>query len=135
LGQHLPADEAYQMIRGPNLNVNPNIASVITTATLDRVNEYHGPHREIETTRARVRREAMERLERATDPEIMDEQRVNMNRILNPLTAYIPMSPVSSGSPMSASSGSVEIVEGPKPEVIDLSIDKIEAMFMSDVVV
>jgi hypothetical protein len=128
VGQHLPADEAYQMIRGPNLNVNPNMGTVITTASLDRVNEYHGSHREIETTRAKVRREAVERLERATDPEIMDEQRVNMNRRLNPLTAYIPSSPV---SPRSDSSGGVEIVEGPKPEVIDLSIDKTEAMFMN----
>jgi hypothetical protein len=97
---------------------------------MDRVNEYHGPHREIETTRARVRREAMKRLERATDPEIMDEQRVNMSRKQNPLTAYIPTSPV---SPKSDSSGGVEIVEEPKPEIIDLSIDEIEAMFMNDV--
>ena len=36
-------------------------------------------------------------------------------------------------SPASDSSGSVQIVEGPKPEVIDLSIDEIEAMFMEDV--
>ena len=36
-------------------------------------------------------------------------------------------------SPVSDSSGSVQIVEGPKPEVIDLSIDDIEAMFMEDV--
>ena len=34
---------------------------------------------------------------------------------------------------MSESSGSVEIVEGPKPEVIDLSIDEIQAMLMNDV--
>ncbi|WP_371078989.1 hypothetical protein, partial [Salmonella enterica] len=65
----------------------------------------------------------MERLERATDPEIMDEQRVNMNRRLNPLVAYIPTSPVSPRAPMSTSSGSVEIIERPTPEVIDLSID------------
>ena len=91
---------------------------------------YHGPHRELETTRARVRREAIERLQRATNPEGMDEQRVNMNRRLNPLTAYIPTSPV---SPRSESSRSVEIVEGPKPEVIDLSIDEIEATSMNDV--
>jgi hypothetical protein len=51
--QHLPADKAYQMIRGPNLNLNPNMVSVITTASMDRVNEYHGSHCEIETTRAR----------------------------------------------------------------------------------
>ena len=57
----------------------------------------------------------------------MDEQRVNMNRRLNPLTAYVPTSPVSD------SSDSVQIVEGPKPEVIDLRIDEIEAMFMEDV--
>jgi short subunit dehydrogenase-like uncharacterized protein len=130
LGQHLPADEAYQMIRGPNLNVNLNIVSVITTASLDRVNEYHGPHREIETSTARVRRESMERLQRVTDPEVMNEHRVNMTRRLNPLTEYIFTSPV---SPRSASSGSVWIIEGPKPEVIDLSIDEMEAMSMNDV--
>ena len=62
LGQHLPADEADQMIRGPNQIANSNMCTVITTASTDRVNEYHGPHREIETTRARERREAMERL-------------------------------------------------------------------------
>ena len=38
-----------------------------------------------------------------------------------------------SRSPVFDSSGSVQIVEGPKPEVIDLSIDEIEAMFMEDV--
>ena len=80
LGQHLPADEAYQMIRGPNQNVNPYMCAAITTASLDRVNKYHGLHRELKTMRARVRREAMERLKRATDPEVMDEQRVNMTR-------------------------------------------------------
>jgi hypothetical protein len=133
VGQHLPADKSYQMYRGSNLNANPNMSTVITTASSDRVNENHGSHREIETTRARVRREAMERLERSTDPEIMDEQRVNMNRRLKPLVAYIPTSPVSPRSPMSTSSGSVEIVERPTPEVIDLSIDEIKAMFMSNV--
>ena len=75
----------------------------------------------------------MERLQRATDPEVMDEQRVNMQRRLNPLTAYDPTSPVSPRSPVSDSSGSIQIVEGPKPEVIDLSINEIEAMFMEDV--
>jgi hypothetical protein len=129
----LPADEAYQMIRGPNQLANPNMCSIITSAPNDRVNEYHGPHREIEPTSVRERREAMERLQRATDPEVMDEQRVNMQRRLNPLTAYVPTSPVSPRSPASDSSGSVQIVEGPKPEVIDLSIDEIEAMFMEDV--
>jgi hypothetical protein len=99
------------------------MCTVITTASLDRVNEYHGLHREIETTRARVPREAMERIERATNPEVTDEQRANMNRRLNPLTAYIPTSSV---SPRSKSFGSVEIFEGPKLEVIDLSIKKLK---------
>ena len=75
----------------------------------------------------------MERLQRATDREVMDEQRVNMNRRLNPLTAYAPTSPVHPRSPDSDSSDNVQIVEGPKPEVIDLSIDEIEAIFMEDV--
>ena len=133
MGMFLPADEAYQMIRGPNQLANPNMCSIITSAPSDRVNEYLGTHRKIEPTSVRERREAMERLQRATDPEIMDEQRVNMNRRLNPLTAYVPTTPVHPGSPVSDSSGSVQIVEGPKPEVIDLSIDEIEAMFMEDV--
>ena len=75
----------------------------------------------------------MERLQRATKSEVVDEQCVNMQRRLNPLTAYVPTSPVSPRSPASDSSGSVQIVEGPKPEVIDLSIDEIKAMFMEDV--
>ena len=58
---------------------------------------------------------------------------MNMQRRLNPLTVYVPTSPVSPRSPASDSSGSVQIVEGPKPEVIDLNIDEIEAMFMEDV--
>ena len=57
LGQHLPADEAYQMIRGPNQLANPNMCSIITSASTDRVNDYHGPHREIKPTRVRERRE------------------------------------------------------------------------------
>jgi hypothetical protein len=72
----------------------------------------------------------MKRLQRATDPEVMDEQRVNLNRKKAPNTAYVPTSPQ---SPRSESSKSVQIVEGPKPEVIDLSIDEIKAMFMYDV--
>ena len=133
LGRFLPADEAYQMIRKPNQLANPNMCSIITSAPSDRVNEYLVPHREIEPKSVRERREAIERLQRATDPEVMEEQRVNMNRRLNQLTAYVPTSPVHPRSPVSDSSGSVQIVEGPKPEVIDLSIDEIEAMFMEDV--
>ena len=53
-----------------------------------------------------------------------------MNRELSPLTAYIP---TSAQSPKSESPGSVKIVEGPKPKIIDLSIDVIKAMFMNDV--
>ena len=56
LGLHLPADEAYEMIRGPNQLANPNMCSIITTVSTDRVNEYHGPHWEIEPTRVRERR-------------------------------------------------------------------------------
>jgi hypothetical protein len=77
MGHHLPAGESYQMIRGPNQNVNPNMCTVITTAALDRVNEYLGLHPHIETTQARERREAMEILRCATDPEVMDEHQVN----------------------------------------------------------
>ena len=95
LGQHLPADEAYQMIRGPNKNVNPNMCTVITTASADRVNEYLDQHRLIEPTQSRLRREAIERLNRATDSEVIVEQRVNMNRKRTPINAYVPTSPQS----------------------------------------
>jgi hypothetical protein len=54
--------------------VNPNMCTVITTAAHDRVNEYLGSHRKIETTRARERWEAKERLQRATYSDVMDEQ-------------------------------------------------------------
>jgi hypothetical protein len=72
----------------------------------------------------------MERLNRATDPEVMDEQRVNMNRKRTPINAYVL---TSLQSLRSKSTSSVQIVEGPKPEVIDPSIDKIVAMLMNDV--
>ena len=98
------------MIRGPNQLVNPNMCSITTSAPSDRVNEYLGPHREIEPTSVREQREAMERLQRATNPEVMHEQRVNMNRRLTPLTAYVPTSPVHPRSPASDSSGSVQKV-------------------------
>jgi hypothetical protein len=130
LGQHLPADEAFQMIRGPNQNANSNMCTVITTAFTDRVNEYLGPHRLIEPTQSRLRREAIERLNRATDSEVMDVERVNMNRKRTPINAYVL---TSLQSLRSKSTSSVQIVEGPKPEVIDPSIDKIVAMLMNDV--
>jgi hypothetical protein len=130
LGQHFLADEAYRMIRGPNKNINPNMFTVITTASTDRVNEYLGLHRVIDPTQIRLRRKAMDRFIRETDPEVMDEQRVNINRKRTPINAYVPTSPQ---TPRSKSSGSVQIVEGPKPEVIDLSIDEIEAMIINDV--
>jgi hypothetical protein len=72
----------------------------------------------------------MKSLQRATDSEVMDEQRVNINRRQTPITAYVPTSPQ---SPRSDLSGSVQFVEEPKPEVIDLSIDEIETMFMDNV--
>jgi predicted DNA-binding protein (UPF0251 family) len=53
-----------------------------------------------------------------------------MTRRRSPSNVYVPTSPRSPGS---ESSGSVQIVDKPKPEVIDLSIDEIEAMFINDV--
>jgi hypothetical protein len=128
--QNLPADEAYQMIRGPNQSINPNMCTVITSAFLDKVDEYFGLHREIEMTQKSLRREAIERLQRAADPEVMGKQRVNMAQKRTPRNVYVPTSPK---SPRSESSGSVQIMEKAKLEVKDLSIDEIEAMLMDNV--
>jgi hypothetical protein len=118
------------MIRGPNRNLNPNMNSVINSASFDRVNEYLRSHREIKTTQSKRQREALERLQRSTDLEVMDDQRLNMTRQRSPPNVYVPTSPKSPGS---ESSGSVQIVDKPKPEVIDLSIDEIGAIFMNNV--
>jgi hypothetical protein len=92
-----PADEAHQMIRGLNKNLNPNMYSVINKASFDRVNEYLGPHREIETTLGESEWEALKRLQRAKDLEVMDEQRVILARRHTPSNVYVttpPRSPV-----------------------------------------
>ena len=66
---------------------------------------------------------------RATDPEIMDEHKVNTSRKRSPPNA----TPVTSTTtPKSDSTGSVQVVDKPKPDVIDLSIEDIEDMFQTD---
>ena len=67
---------------------------------------------------------------RATDPDIMDEHRVNTSRKRSSPNAMIT---TTTTTPKSDSSGSVQVVDKPKPEVIDLSIEDIEEMFQTDV--
>ena len=67
---------------------------------------------------------------RATDPEIMDEHKVNTSR--KRLTPNLTTMTTTT-SPKSDSSGSVQVVEKHNPEVIDLSIEDIEDMFQTDV--
>ena len=73
---------------------------------------------------------ATSRFMRATDPEIMDEHKVNTSR--KRLTPNLTTMTTTT-SPKSDSSGSVQVVEKHNPEVIDLSIEDIEDMFQTDV--
>jgi hypothetical protein len=67
---------------------------------------------------------------RATDPEIMDEHKVNTLRKMSlPNSTSI----TTMTTPKSDSFGSVQVVEKPKPKVIVLSIEDIEDMFQTDV--
>jgi hypothetical protein len=53
---------------------------------------------------------------RATDPDIMDEHKVNTLRKRSPPNSMITTSSTTS---QSDSSGSVQVVDKPKPDVID----------------
>ena len=65
---------------------------------------------------------------RATDPNIMDEHRVNKSRKRSPPNSTTV---TSTTTPKSDSSGSVQVVDKSKPDVIDLSIEDIEDMFQT----
>ena len=67
---------------------------------------------------------------RATDPDIMNEHKVNTSRKRSPPNAALT---TASNTLKSNSSGSAQVVDKPKPEVIDLSIEDIEDMFQTDV--
>jgi ribosomal protein L12E/L44/L45/RPP1/RPP2 len=67
---------------------------------------------------------------RTTDPDIMDEHRVNTSRKRSPPNHTITTSKT---TPKLDSSESVQVEEKPKPDVIDLSIEDIESMFQTDV--
>ena len=88
-------------------------------------------HREI-TARSTTysSQSATSRFMRATDPEIMDEHKVNTSRKrLTPNSTSMTTTITSK----SESSGNVQEAAKPKPEVIDLSIEDIEDMFQTDV--
>ena len=130
-GNNLPADEEYTMVRGPDHRMNPNAFIWIRSAPMDKIAEFQGPHREITARRPIYSSQsATSRFMRATDPDIMDEHRVNTSRKRSPPNATIT---TTTTTLKSDSSGSVQVVDKPKPEVIDLSIEDIEDMFQTDV--
>ena len=130
-GSNLPADEEYTMVRGPDHRMNPNAFIWIRSAPLDRIAELQGPQREITARRPpNSSQSATSRFMRATDPEIMDEHRVNTSRKRSPPKSTIT---TTTTTPKSGSSGSVQVVDKPKLDVIDLSIEDIEVMFQTDV--
>jgi len=76
-----------------------------------------------------------QRLQRATDPEVMGENDFNRNRrtrrqVSTTFTATVA---TTFTSPKSTSSNSVQIVPPPPPTVIDLTVESIEDMMMADV--
>ena len=131
-GNNLPAaDEEYTMVRGPDHRMNPNAFIWIRSAPLDKIAEFQGPHREITARRPTYSSQrATSRFMRATDPDIMDEHKVNTLRKRSPPNAALT---TATTTPKSDSSGSAQVVDKPKPEVIDLSIEDIEEMFQTDV--
>ena len=42
-GNNLPADEEYNMVRGPDHRINPNAFIWIRSAPLDKIAEFQGP--------------------------------------------------------------------------------------------
>jgi hypothetical protein len=72
-----------------------------------------------------------QRLRRATDSEVMGENDINRNRRsrrqVSTVSAHVAT------SPKSTSFNSVQIVQPPPPTVIDLTVESIEDLMMSDV--
>ena len=84
-GNNLPADEEYTMVRGPDLRMNPNAFIWNRSDPLNKIAEFQAPHREITARRTTYSsKSATSRFMRATDPEIMDEHRVNTSRKRSP---------------------------------------------------
>ena len=76
-----------------------------------------------------------QRIQRATDPEVMGENDFNRTRrtrrqVLTTATTTVA---TMSTSPKSTSSNSVQIVPPPPPTVIDLTVESIEDLMMADV--
>ena len=76
-----------------------------------------------------------QRLQCATDPEVMGENDFNRTRRMRRQVSTTATTTVAttSTSPKSTSSNSVQIVPAPLPTVIDLTVESIEEMMMADV--
>ena len=76
-----------------------------------------------------------QRLQRATDPEVMGENDFNRTRRTRRQVSTTATTNVAttSASPRSTSSNSVQIVPPPPPTVIDLTVESIEDLMMADV--
>ena len=75
------------------------------------------------------------RLQRATDPEVMGENDFNRNKRSRRLTSTTSTAGVTTSTtlPQSTSSNSVQLVQPPPPTVIDLTVESIEDLMMTDV--
>ena len=119
------------MVRGPDHRTNPNSFMWIRSAPLNNIAEFQGQHREITARRTTYSSQsATSRFMRATDPEIMDEHKVNTSRKRSPPNSNSMTTTI---TPKSELSGNVQDVAKPKPEVIDLCIENIEDMFQTEV--
>jgi hypothetical protein len=89
-GNNLPADEEYTMVRGPDHRMNPNAFIWIRCVLLDKIAEFQGPHRVITARRPTYSSQSpTSRFMRATDPDIIDEQKVNTSRKRSPPNSTI----------------------------------------------
>ena len=76
-----------------------------------------------------------QKLQRATNPEVMVENDFNCTRRLRRQisTASTPNMAMTSTSPKSTSSNLVQIVQPPPPTIIDLTVESIKDLMMADV--
>jgi hypothetical protein len=158
-GRNLPADSQYTMVM-PQRNEHPSAARVMTTEPLNDWSKGWPKTHEIwsgravqptstttataatmtstanHTSTATVTATTtttsiqQQKLQRATDPEVMGEK--NINRTRRNRQQISPASIVAT-LPKSTSSDSVHIAQLPPPMVIDLTVDSIEDLMMADV--
>jgi hypothetical protein len=103
--------------------------TTMATATTSASTTHH-PITATVTATAATTSVQQQRLQRATDPEVMGENIFNRTRRSRP---QVSLASTVATSPKSTSSNSVQIAQPPPPTVIDLTVENIEDLMMADV--